>query len=73
MHIRDKRLLEWLTEHHGEQIPARKMADVMKCHPNTIRNMLKRLERADHIEICGAYRGGYRYFVKGMVCNDNTA
>ena len=72
MHIRDERLLDWLKEHDGQQIPAKKMARVMRCHENTIRAMLKRLERANQITRTGSYRGGYRYhIVKDDVCNVN--
>jgi len=73
MHIRDERLYEWLKERHGQQIPAEKMADIHKCHPNTIYAMVKRLERADLIHVERIYRGGFRYFVKGMQCNENSA
>lgn len=74
MEIRDERLLEWLKERHGQRITANEMADIFKCHPNTIRAMTKRLKQADLIEIIGypSVPGGYTYRVKSMeTCKDN--
>lgn len=64
MHIRDERLLEYLRKNNLSQIPADDMAQEFRCHPNTIRRMLKRLESAGYIRIHRkmCYRG-YTYEV----------
>ena len=63
MYIRDERLLEWLREHQHKKLPAKHIAIVMKCHDNTARAMLKRLERGGRIKKTNGPRGGYEYEV----------
>lgn len=71
MHLRDERLLKWLSERNNQKITAQTMADVFKCHPNTIRAMTQRLERAGYIEIMRSRRGGHTYAILGDPCNQN--
>lgn len=62
MHIRDERLLEWLQGRDNQQIASHIIADEFKCHANTARAMLKRLELAGYVRINrDARRGGYTY------------
>lgn len=73
MEIRDERLLKWLEGRHNQRVTAQEMADVFKCHPNTIRAMTKRLKGSGHIDILGypSVPGGYTYRVKSLEsCND---
>ncbi len=66
MHIRDKRVLIWLQEQRKSemQIKASTIAKEFKCHENTARTILKRLEGANKISVVAkTYRGGFVYKV----------
>jgi MarR-like DNA-binding transcriptional regulator SgrR of sgrS sRNA len=65
MHIRDQRVLDWLTDRYGGkpfQVSADRIAQEFKCHRNTATAILWRLQGAGHITIINrAKRGGYVY------------
>lgn len=64
MHLRDTRLLLWLTGRSMDNIPRHMIADEMGCSVQTAGAMLKRLERGGYIKIVkGSKRYGYRYIV----------
>ncbi len=69
MHLRDFRLLDWLTKHNNERIPAHVIAKEMCCHENTVLAMVKRLESAGYIDVKRSTRGGHLYRVKTAKCS----
>lgn len=75
MHLRDKRLYDWIKAHSGEQVTADKLARIHQCHPNTIRRMAKRLKQSGNIRIEGDRQSiyGYRYYAnEDNKCNANS-
>lgn len=71
MHLRDGYTLEWLLERlkdGPDRITYVELASVLKCHPNTARNVINRLRGAGKIEVMQdshPRRGGYTYKLKG--------
>jgi hypothetical protein len=68
MHIRDERVLAWLTEEAGEtslRVSSVAVAQEFKCHQNTAQAILRRLRLAGCIEVeQKSFRGGFTYRVK---------
>lgn len=73
MHYRDERVLDWIKSqagNEGARIAAETVADTFRCHANTARAILKRLERAGYVEVDKrSYRGGFFYKVKRETAN----
>lgn len=67
MQIRDERVFAWLCQKASNttvQLAADRVAEEFKCHPNTARAILKRLQQAGLIAIDQrSFRGGFTYKV----------
>lgn len=67
MQIRDERVFQWLCKKAGDsavQVAADDVAGEFKCHANTARAILKRLQQAGLIAIeQRSFRGGFSYKV----------